>query len=196
MQSIVGNLIPRTNTSTDMTRFSHVVDVSTDLYFSNLLQFLEVSWLQSSITQGIIHSMTSGTESLVRVSRLALIRSISDRSSSGISARILHILVTLLEGSYADDRQAVPLLETIAFVMEQLIELRVDEYEPLSRRLWNIVRKAHFKSTNVRKLDAAVSIYRTLAREGSMRKNGLCKLRDMLLHPYPSVSCFPFLENT
>lgn len=151
---------------------------------------MQVNWLQSSIVQGIVHSITSGTESLVRLSRLALIQSISNESSDGMSARVLDILVTLLEDSYNDDRQAVPLLETISFVMERQIEQRGDEYELLGRRLWNVVRKAHFKSTNVRKLDAAVTVYGALAREGGMRINALRKLRDMLLHPYPSVSRF------
>ena len=107
--------------------------------------------------------------------------------------RILDILVTLLEESYTDDRQAIPLLEAIALVIEQTSEMSGNNAQALSaRKLWNVVRKAHFKSTNLRKLEAAVRIYAALAAHGEMRKNGLAKLRDLLLHPYPSVSLAPW----
>jgi Tubulin folding cofactor D C terminal len=125
----------------------------------------------------------------MRASRRALFRSTSKAQSDGNGMGILEILVTLLEDLYTDDRQAVPLLETIAIVMEQTIELEGDNGHKLpTRQLWNVVRKAHFKSTNIRKLEAAVRIYAALARQGDMGRNGLCKLRDLLLHPYPSVS--------
>jgi tubulin-specific chaperone D len=103
--------------------------------------------------------------------------------------RALETLVTLLEDSYLDDRQATPCLETIAFVLEQSSELEGHiECTFPARRIWNVVRKAHFKSTNIRRLEAAVKIYGALAVQGDIRRNTLGKLKDLLLHPYPSVS--------
>ena len=126
----------------------------------------------------------------MRVSRLALVQSISNTPLDYSS--ILEILVTLLEGSYTDDRQAVPLLETTAFLMEQHAEPRREGGPKLlTRKLWNVVRKSHFKSTNIRKLEAAVRIYGALALQSGLRKKALGKLRDLLLHSYPSVSIHP-----
>jgi tubulin-specific chaperone D len=168
------------------------VDVSSERYYLALLQFLQVPWLQSCILQGIAHSISSGAEDLMRVSRLALVRSVASASPDFSMDKVLDTLTALLENSYTDERQATPLLETIAFVVEQHIELGgVLETELSSaRRLWNVVRKAHFKSTNIRKLEAAVKIYGALAAHGDMRKNALSKLGDLLLHPYPTVSNF------
>jgi tubulin-specific chaperone D len=96
-------------------------------------------------------------------------------------------LVTALEDSYTDERQATPLVETIAFVLEQQMD-RQEECQLPAQRIWNVVRKAHFKSTNIRKLEAAVKIYASLAIQGDMRRKSLGKLEDLLLHPYPNVS--------
>lgn len=132
--------------------------------------------------------MTSGAEDLMRVSRLALFDNMFRSPLDDRVTRILETLIALLEGSYKDDRQATPLLETIAFVLEQYTELGGGSGRKLpSMRLWNVVRKAHFKSTNIRKLEAAVKIYESLAVQGDMRKNALGKLNDLLLHPYPNV---------
>ena len=133
----------------------------------------------------------------MRVSRLTLIRSIANASSDCRAGRVLEILVTLLETSYPDERQATPLLETIAFLLEQGIEPG-GGFEPRlsARKLWNVVRKAHFKSTNIRKLEAAVKIYGALAVREDTRSNALGKLRDLLLHPYPSVRCYAILLYT
>ena len=165
------------------------MDVSSEQYYLALLQFLQVPWLQSCILQGIAHSVSSGAEDLMRVSRLALVQSVTSNSPGFSMDGVLDTLVALLEDSYADERQATPLLETIAFVVEQHIELggRLED-EPSARRLWNLVRKAHFKSTNIRKLEAAVKIYGALAAHGDMRKKALGRLGDLLLHPYPTVS--------
>jgi tubulin-specific chaperone D len=165
------------------------VDVSSEQYYLALLQFLQVPWLQSCILQGIAHSISSGAEDLMRVSRLALIQSRSSASSNFSLDRVVDTLVALLEDSYTDERQATPLLETIAFVVEQHTEQGGGlQDESSARRLWNVVRKAHFRSTNIRKLEAAVKIYGALAAHGDMRKNALGKLGDLLLHPYPTVS--------
>jgi tubulin-specific chaperone D len=174
------------------------VDVSSERYYLAILQFLEVPWLQSCILQGISHSITSGAEDLMRVSRLALVRSIASASPDFQMDRVLDVLVTLLEDSYTDERQATPLLETIGFVVEQRIELEGGlEDETSARRLWNVVRKAHFRSTNIRKLEAAVKTYGALAVHGDMRRNALGKLTDLLLHPYPTVSsCYRTLVLT
>lgn len=168
--------------------FSHVVDVSSYQYYSALLEFLQVPCLQSCIMQGIVQSVTSGTEDLMRLSRLALVRTVSGSFPGMGVAEVLDTLVTLLEDTCTDDRQATPILETIAFILEQHVgEERGSGSKIPARKLWNIVRKAHFKSTNIRKLEAAVKIYEALAVQGDMRRNALTKLRDLLLHPYPTI---------
>jgi hypothetical protein len=49
------------------------------------------------------------------------------------------------------------------------------------------VQAAHYKSANLRKLLAAIDVYRGLFRVPSTRDLVLKKLNSMLLHHYPSV---------
>ena len=157
--------------------------MSTGQYFIALLQNLEVSWLQPPILQGIAHSIASGTDDLMRVSRNALIRKIEE------GADMIRVLASLLEDGLADERQAAPILETIAFVMEQIEKPdSTNVYHVPVRKLWNVVRKAHFKSTNVRRLEAANRIYGTLAEYAELKHDAIGKLKSLLLHPYPTVS--------
>ncbi len=125
----------------------------------------------------------------MRIARLALVDCISRNTSTSQVLSVLDTLVALLEDSYSDDRQATPLLETLAFVLEQFIDLEPGtECKLPTRKLWNVVRKAHFKSTNIRKVEAALKIYGALAIHSDLRVKALGKLIEMLLHPYPSVS--------
>lgn len=128
----------------------------------------------------------------MRFSRLAFVYSVLCCPQDCRVTKALETLANLLEGACADERQATPILETIAFVLEQHIGVEGEgesECKVPARKLWNVVRKAHFRSTNIRKLEAAVKIYGALAAQGEMRKGAVTKLRDLLLHPYPVVSC-------
>ena len=56
------------------------------------------------------------------------------------------------------------------------------------RRLLVLVQKAHYKSSNIPRLEAAVKVYASLSRIPSLRVECIKKLASMLLHPYPKVS--------
>lgn len=55
-------------------------------------------------------------------------------------------------------------------------------------RLLALVQKAHHKSSNIPRLEAAVKVYASLSRIPSLRAECIKKLTSMLLHPYPKVS--------
>lgn len=52
------------------------------------------------------------------------------------------------------------------------------------RSLHITIQKSHFKSTNIRKLEAAAKAYGGLA---SIYPEALRKLTNMLLHPFPQI---------
>lgn len=55
------------------------------------------------------------------------------------------------------------------------------------RKLFVVVQKAHYKSSNMPRLEAAIKIYASLSRIESLRADVMKKLISMLLHPYPKV---------
>jgi hypothetical protein len=55
------------------------------------------------------------------------------------------------------------------------------------RKLFLLVQKAHYKSSNIPRLEAAISVYAALSRIAPMRMDALKKLTALLLHPYPKI---------
>lgn len=53
------------------------------------------------------------------------------------------------------------------------------------------VQRSHYKSSNMHKLGAAVTIYTGLAPRLIVRNQATERLCSMLLHPYPTVSAPP-----
>lgn len=64
------------------------------------------------------------------------------------------------------------------------------------RKLFVAVQKAHFKTANVARLEAAVKIYASLSRLEALRAEVLKKMTGMLLHPFPRVCCVPCIFLT
>ena len=97
------------------------------------------------------------------------------------------LLTDLIRGNISNDRLAVPTLEFVAFLFEAGVLQRLREQDFAWRRLFTEVRKAHFKSGNVQKIEAAVNIYAGMMAVPRVRTEVQEKLCSMLLHPYPRI---------
>lgn len=65
------------------------------------------------------------------------------------------------------------------------------------KKLFLLAQKAHFKSSNIPRLDGAIKVYAALSRAPELRTDILKKLTTMLLHPYPKVNPHtPLLQET
>lgn len=85
------------------------------------------------------------------------------------------------------DRLSVPTLEFVAFLFEAGVLQRLRDQDFAWKRLFTDVRKAHFKSGNVQKIEAAVKIYAGMMAVSRVRTDVEDKLCSMLLHPYPKI---------
>ena len=111
---------------------------------------------------------------------------------------VANALITLLSTSQTEDRVLVPLLETIAYLLDFNILQRLSQPSPPDgaetteqpfhwRKFLSLVQKAHFKSTSLPKLLAAVNVYAGLAEVQEIRKEVLKKLVSMLGHPFIKI---------
>ena len=96
-------------------------------------------------------------------------------------------LTDLIRENISNDRLAVPTLEFVAFILEAGVLQRLREQGFAWKRLFTEVRKAHFKSGNVQKIEAAVKIYAGMMTVPRVRMEVQEKLCSMLLHPYPRI---------
>lgn len=130
-----------------------------------------------------------------------------DDRKSAWAIQFIEDLVAILEKNLGDDRYAIPAMEISGFLLDSCFPLVAVGSEtrfvftPLLtyklcsnisyslRKLFVLVQKAHYKSSNIPRLEAAIRVYSALSRVPSTRMDALKKLTSMLLHPYPKV-CF------
>lgn len=142
--------------------------------------------------EGYITSADTGSEDLVRASRTALV----DFCNTGHDRMVCDQLFQMLKKS-KNDRVLIPTLETIGFLFDMGIMQKsppryvTPSYVAPKKRpennweeFCNAVRTAHYKSSNVRKLQAAIKIYGGLIE---LEPAAMLKLTSLLLHNYPQI---------
>ncbi|KAJ5799803.1 uncharacterized protein N7518_001871 [Penicillium psychrosexuale] len=171
-------------------KFEHFSHVSSQEYFAQLLTLQDVDWLRLPLLQGLATSAISGAEGLVRASRSALTQFLNSQSQSRrqeILMVFLQDLSTVLDDNLQDDRFAIPAVEFVAFLIDSYIPVIPEAPDPSFRKLFTLVQKAHFRSANIARLEAAVKVYAALSRIDSLRGGVLKKMTGLLLHPFPKV---------
>ena len=192
-------------------RYEHFSHVSSSDYFLQLLDLQAVEWLRVPVFQGIATSAVAGAEGVIRSSRSALVQWINSQAAENQQATVVSVikdLLAVLSDNLQDDRYAIPAMELLAFLLDGFILSIPDNSEPRSvpccplkmtrqpltqtrsfRKLFVLVQKAHFKTSNIARLEAATRVYACLSRLESLRTEALKKMTGMLLHPFPRV-CF------
>lgn len=166
---------------------------STSTYFTHVLALtLKNCYLLVHVLSGLITSATSGSDSLLSASRSALASHVDILSDSEL-LHLISSLLSILSGNIQNERIALPALSTLAFIGEinvlERLTARESSFDPSP--VLALVAKCHYKTTNVRKLMAALSCYSSLCYISSIRDAALGKLCNLLLHPYPMVRLLP-----
>lgn len=159
-------------------------------YFRQLLSLcshhLTQGWIRKPLLEGYVTSAGAGSESLLRASRAAFVL-FAEPLDLGTLATHCTYLTDLIRENTTNDRLAVPTLEFVAFLFEASVLQRLRDQDFAWKRLFTEVRKAHFKSGNVQKIEAAVKIYGGMLAVPRVRVEVQEKLCSMLLHPYPKI---------
>ena len=163
---------------------------STIQYFLQLLYLcsepLTQDWIRKPLLEGYVTSAGAGSESLLGASRAAF-TSCTEPLDLAKIATICADLVDLIRDNISNDRLAVPTLEFVAFLFEADVLQRLRDQDFAWKRLFTEVRKAHFKSGNVQKIEAAVRIYAGMMAVPRVKGDVQEKMFSMLLHPYPKI---------
>lgn len=156
--------------------------LSMEAYFSSILAMLSLEQCRNALLEGYITSAGAGSDSVMKASRRALIaylRSCNNRSD--VAASLLAVFRQALVAQ--NDRIVIPLLDVFSLLFDlQLLP-------GVGKKVFVETQKAHYRTSSVQKLSAAVRVYRSLALAelGALRKEVVRKLVMMLLHPFPRV---------
>ena len=192
-------------------KYEHFSHVSLPDYFLQLLELQSVDWLRLPLLQGITTSTIAGAEGLIRSTRSALIQYINIQEPNKQQETLmttLKELSTILSDNLQDDRYAIPTVEFLAFLINSYIPSIPGGSEPMwvyflsrleqactnlfprphsFRKLFILVQKSHFKSSNIARLEAAIKAYASFSKLEPLREDVLRKMIGMLLHPFPRV---------
>ncbi|CCX08404.1 tubulin folding cofactor D C terminal-domain-containing protein [Pyronema domesticum] len=151
-------------------------------YFAAILSLLEIPQCREQLLEGYVTSAGAGSDSVMKASRRALIGYLSTSSSiPDISNSLMAVFKSSLAAQNSD-RIVIPLLDVISLLLD------LGLLPGVGRKVFVETQKAHFKTTSVQKLTAAIRVYRSLAlAEEGVKGDAIGKLVGMLLHPFPRV---------
>ncbi|GKZ87491.1 hypothetical protein CBS63078_1096 [Aspergillus niger] len=169
-------------------KYDHFSHVSSAEYLLQLLQLQSIDWLRQPLFQGLATSAVAGSEGLIRSSRSALVQSIQEAEDPQTAVlAIIKDLAAILGEYLQDDRFAIPVLELLAFLLDSFVTSVPDDSAPSLRKLFVLIQRAHFKSSNIARLEAAVRAYAPLSRIEQLHTEVIKKMTALLLHPFPRV---------
>ncbi|MCJ1390931.1 hypothetical protein MMC18_003792 [Xylographa bjoerkii] len=166
--------------------FSDVGQVSSVAYYLHLMSLSSIQWLRQPLLRGIVTSAGAGSEAILFASRAAIVQTM-ERTPPDELPPIWNCLQSILQTEIQNERLVVPVLEVLGFLLAA--GPHIDTVQSLRdcRKVFVLVQKCHFKSSNLSKLKAAIDVYVGLSRLLVVRKEVLLKLSSMLLHPSASV---------
>ncbi|KAL2840976.1 tubulin folding cofactor D C terminal-domain-containing protein [Aspergillus pseudoustus] len=170
--------------------YEHFSQVSSTEYFLQLLELQAVDWLRLPLLQGIVTSAVVGSEGLIRSTRSALVQKINAHAAEQRPEKVTAILQDfqlILNEKLPDDRYAIPIVELSAFLLDGYIASTPGFWDPSLREWFVAVQKAHFKTANIARLEAALRAYAPLSRLKPVRTDVLRKMTGLLLHTFPRV---------
>lgn len=183
-------LVTRFSTDCSKSSISDISQTSTIEYFLQLLSLcshhLTQDWIRKPLLEGYVTSGGAGSESLLGASRAAFVL-YTESSDLATLTMLCTYLTDLIRENISNDRLAMPTLNFVAFLFEAGVLQRLRDQDFAWRRLFTEVRKAHYKSGNVQKIEAAVKIYAGMMAVPGVRAEVQGKLSSMLLHPYPKI---------
>ncbi|KAI9905173.1 hypothetical protein PsorP6_013592 [Peronosclerospora sorghi] len=167
--------------------------------FPLVVQMLDIPELLEDITAGIIISVGGLTESVVKASKNALFdwfRAHLQSKDFGLLRRFSFFLLTLFTRSHQNERVTIPLMKTIALLLEAKLlrflfeQNQADNVDPtdFGGCLYTALRDELQNCVSIPKLSAAISVLTCLLpSDPETERKALRALALFLGHRFPSV---------
>ncbi|KAL9638425.1 MAG: hypothetical protein Q9164_001558 [Protoblastenia rupestris] len=160
-------------------------DTTTSAYFSKVLALRTHQSTSLTILTGFVSTAGDGSTSLLQSSRKALVSHTEQMPLSDLSFLCTNFVEIVRD--HNDDRISIWAMEVIAFLFDAHIIQRLLDGDFGWRNLFTTINKAHFKSTDIRRLEAAIAVYSALTAIHKVKIDVLRKLCDMLRNPFAKI---------
>ncbi|KAL2438353.1 hypothetical protein ABEF95_007533 [Exophiala dermatitidis] len=173
--------------------FEYSQEVSTEPYFQDLMELLSLEWLREPLVLGLVSSATSGTEVICRAASNAFVwymQGLDEGQRESLSSLVSSIVLKQLAIDEAqDDRQVVPLLDFLCFMMDEgLFAKQSTADSPKGPgNVWTIIQQVLGPSPSLQRIEASLNLCSRLVASKDYRTRALDKLTRQLLHRWPKV---------
>ncbi|EHY52837.1 hypothetical protein ABEF95_001024 [Exophiala dermatitidis] len=173
--------------------FEYPQEVSTEPYYQQLMKLLLLEWLREPLVLGLVSSATSGTEVICRAASNALVwymQGLDEGKRDSLSSLVSSIVLKQLAIDEAqDDRQVVPLLDFLCFMMDQglFAEQSTADSPQGPGYVWTILQHVLGQSPSLQRIEASLNLCSRLVASKDYRTRALDKLTRQLLHRWPKV---------
>lgn len=167
--------------------FEHLVDVSSESYFSQLMPLLMHPRVQQQLILGLSSSAVGTTEEIGRACCSAFISFIRHMTAEDrgqlLSQVISAVGANVTDAASCEDHEVVQMLGFLGFILGQGFTAPERDQEAL----WSITRNAHIAAPSMERLEALILLYGVLLSYSMLRIRAVDKLTRQLLHRFPKI---------
>jgi len=175
----------------DFLSFEHQADISSFAYYRQLTELLKADWLFADTLLGFIASVAGGADDISQTATGALISFFGEQDESD-RRRLLRGVITLLvrqlkAAADQEDREVVPLLDTLCLMREQFIEDTDSVFRHEGLDLLSLYDSLQTPVADIPRIVSLIRLLSTLSSITQFRVMAADRISRKLLHKWPKV---------
>lgn len=172
-------------------RYEHQADVSSFEYYRQLTELLNIPWLRDDLLRGLESAIAGGSDDISQTASEALVSFLEDAEPEKRGDQIrslVDVLLTQLETlKKRDDREVVPVLDTICLLVEQFPLETVNHLDFGANRLSGLLDELQAAVADIPRIQSIIRLQSDLLGTDSVNTVALDKITRKLLHKWPRV---------
>lgn len=171
--------------------YEHQADVSSLEYYRQITEFLNIPWLRNELLRGLESAIAGGSDDISQTASEALIFFLEDMDPVERGRQIKSFIEILLAQLHAvkkrEDREVVPVLDTICLIVEQFPLETVDCLTSKKAELFGLVDELQTTVADIPRIQSIIRLLSDVSTMDGFRDAAVDKITRKLLHKWPRV---------
>lgn len=169
----------------------HQADISSFAYYRQLTELLRVDWLRDETLLGLVGSIAGGGDDSSEIASGALISFIDEQSEPDRRRQLKHIVSFLLQQLMAvvkqEDREVVPLLDTLCLIREQFSEDTEDIFRDEKLDILSLLNGIQTPIADIPRIQSLIRLLSGVSSISQFRADAADRMSRKLLHKWPKL---------
>lgn len=171
--------------------FEYQADISSFAYYRQLTELLTVDWLCDEALLGLVGSIAGGADDVSHTASAALISFLEEQTEFDRRERLKHAISFLLQQLQAmarqEDREVVPLLDTLCLIREQFSKDTQDIFQVRESDILSLFNHLQSPLADIPRISSLIRLLSTVSSIPHCRANAADRISRKLLHKWPKV---------